>query len=210
MDTDVEICNFALVAYLGKRTISSFTEDSTEARRCAVMYPIARDLIARKSDWSFLRERAPLAEVANDRSDFWDKAYDMPSRALKFGYLFDVHMPKEPFLDYEIAAGTIYTNLANAYADYVTLEDKPVSNWSMEFKTALAAKVAELLAPSQTRKASDVERFRVLAAQELAIAIENDAAQEPHWYATDEAYVHGREGAQAPIPGEVDGSTIWR
>lgn len=209
MDTPVEISNYALVAYLGKPTISSFTEDSVEARRCAFLYPYAMSDIARASHWSFLREQAALAGVTNDRPDAWSFCYDLPSRALKIFSLADPALPDTPYRHYHISNGVVYANLPEARANYTTLEDRPLAAMSSEFKSAVAAKLAELLAPTMTRRSSDVERMRTLSQMELSKAIERDAAQEHTTYTKDEEYVYGREATiKSPVL-QADGSTMW-
>lgn len=207
--TDIEICNLALVGNLGKNSIVSFSQSgSPEATKCKTFYPVALEYVVTKNDWSFLRERAALAEVTNTRSQFWDKAYDMPSRSKKLFYLLDPYRAKTPYRDYQISRGVIFTNLSPAYAHYVTLEGSDIGSWPITFKMAIAAKLSELLAPSMTRKSSDVETFRVMAAQNIAMAIEEDAGQEHVRYATDESYVYG---VMDYVPGaEYDGSTFWR
>lgn len=207
--TPVEVCNLALSGYLGKPMILSFTQTGTEAAKCRLFYPLAREAIATATDWSFLRERVALSEITNDRSTEWDKAYDMPSRALKLFHLVDPNRAWHKVKEYHLSSGKIYTNLEGAYAHYVTLEDTSESDWNLRFKLALAAKLAELLAPSMTRRSSDVERFRVQAAQEVALGIEEDAGTEFVRYATDESYVNGNLG-EVPVPAQPDGSNFWR
>lgn len=207
--TDVEIANFSLQAHLGKPGIVSFTQTgSPEATKCKTFYPVAREFVATRSDWSFLRERAALAVVTNDRDGFWDVAYDVPSRALKLFYLVDPYRAKTPYRDYDLGGGKIYTNLTGAYAHYVTLDGSDVSDWPLKFKLAIAAKLSEFLSPSMTRKPSDVEKFRVMAEQDINKAIEEDAGSEYVRYAQDESYVWGTVDH---IPGrEYDGSSFWR
>jgi hypothetical protein len=206
--TPVEICNLALVGYLGKTSISSFGQGSVEAQRCSVFYPIAIDEIAVASDWTFLRETVALASVANDLSEAYTDAYTFPVRAKKLMYLFEPDRPKVAVKDYLIGSGLIYCNMSPAYARYITLEDRGPEKWSLHFKKAVAAKVAELLAPSMTRRSSDVDAMRSMAVQELSRAIEVDASQEHTSYTEDESYVYGNDG-QRSSPPSYDGSTFW-
>lgn len=207
--TAVEICNLALVGYLGKTSISSFTQGSVEAQRCSVFYPIAVDEIAQASDWTFLRETVALAEITNDLTEAYTHAYTFPVRAKKLMYLFEPDRPKVAVKDYLIGGSAIYCNMSPAYARYVTLEDRGPEMWSLHFKKAVAAKVAELLAPSMTRRTSDVDAMRNMAVQELNAAIQNDASQEHTSYTDDESYVYGNDG-QRSAPPSYDGSTFWR
>lgn len=205
----VEICNLALVGYLGKASISSFTQNSVEAQRCSVFYPLAVEEIAQSSDWTFLREQVALAEIANDQATAYLAAYAFPIRALKLMFLYEPDRPKVALKDYFVSSGTIYCNTSPAYARYITLEDRGPETWSLHFKNAVAAKVAELLAPGFTRRASDVDAARNRAQQELAKAIEIDASTEHTSYTEDESYVYGNDGHRASPP-STDGSSFWR
>jgi hypothetical protein len=205
----VEIANLALVGYLGKTSISSFTQAGVEAVRAAVFYPMARDEVAQASNWTFLRERATLAEVINDQPEAWTYCYDFPNRALKFMYLCEPRFPLRTWPEYQIVGQRIYTHLGEAQALYITLEGSSESEWPLHFKKAIAAKMAELMAPGMTRRTSDVDAMRTLAQQELARAIENDASTEHVSYTEDESYVYGVDGQRASPP-SYDRSIFWR
>jgi hypothetical protein len=209
LSSPVEIANLALVGYLGKSSISSFTQTSIEAVRASIFYPMARDEVAQASNWSFLRERATLALVPNDQPEAWLYSYDYPSRALKFMYLCEPRFPLRPWKEYEIVGQRIYTHLSEAQALYVTLQTTGEVDWPLHFKKAIAAKLAELMAPGFTRRPSDVDAMRTMAGQELARAIENDASTEHTTYTEDESYVYGVEGQRASPP-TYDRSTFWR
>lgn len=205
---DVAICNLALTGYLGKPGITSFTQAGVEAVRCKQFYPLARDFVARKSDWTFLRERAALAEVTNTAAVSWSKAYAFPPRALKFRYLYEPSRPTVPEMQYQIVGPVIFTHLSPAYAHYTTLEDRAPSGWPLHFQTAIAAKLYEYLAPFMTRRGSDVDAARRLAQQELSQAIEEDASQEFTTYVVDDSYSDGTRGDRR-AEAAYDGSTFW-
>lgn len=209
LQTDVDVCNLALTGMLGKPTITSLTQNNVEAQRCALFYPMARDEIAQASNWTFLRERASLAEISNTQERGWLKAYDAPSRALKLMYLYEPDFPLIPVRDYAFESGVIFASISPAYAFYITLEDRSPAVWPIHFKRAIAARLAELLAPGMTRRASDVNAMRELSKQELALAIERDASVEYVSYTEDESYVYGVDGQRAAPP-TYDGSTFWR
>lgn len=183
MNSEIEICNLALVGFLGKNSISSFTEGSTEARLCDTLYPIARDKLARASDWSFLRERAALSQVTNDRDDLWTYAYDFPSRAAKLSYLLVEHSGR-PIYDYALTADTIYANVPEAIGVYITLEDSNIADWPVTFKEAIALELAASLTLTLTRRSGNRKELLAEARIALGRAIEEDAAQERRTYAT--------------------------
>lgn len=211
--TEVDIVNMALTGFLGKPGITSFNQpNNASAIAGANWYPIAEAEVATATPWTFLRERRNLAQVTNDRSTVWSYAYDFPSRAHKFYYLVDPGGKGQlaAHRDYEIGRGVIYADLSPVEAYYTTLEDKSISDWPIAFNLAIAAKVAEYLAPSMTRRASDVENARIRADQELAKAIEWDAQQEFSTYVFDDAYVTGTTPSTgAGFWKQADFSSIW-
>jgi hypothetical protein len=208
LSSEVAICNLALTGLLGKPGIASFTENSTSAQRCDQFYPLALDEVAQASDWTFLRERKALAQVTNNFEEGWGVAYDYPNRALKLFYLFEPSQPETPIRDYRRIGSEIYANIEGAWAHYVTLQDSPVIEWPMHFSRAVAAKLAEYLAPSMTRRGSDVDAFRTMAEQHLAKAIEIDGSTEFTTYTEDETYAYGVRHDYRRN-GTYDGSTFW-
>lgn len=209
ISSNVDIANLAL-AHLGKPRIVSLTQSGTEASLASRFVEIATEYVARASDWTFLREQIPLSQIANDRPEDWDFCYDYPSRALKFRTLADPRRPEQVYREYRLSSGKIYTDLDEARARYTTLEGTGPSDWSLEFCMAISAKMAELMAPSLTRRRADIETMRVLYLTEFGKAVETDAGQEWTPYDLDYSYVHGREGAQdGRRQRQTDGSSIW-
>lgn len=210
MDAAVDICNHALVSLLGKTPITDLTEESPTAQAANRVYDPALKIVAAASDWTFLRERATLSQLAtNPREEQWLYAYDLPSRSLVFRGIADPIDPKRRHHEYLIASGTIYSSLSDATGIYTTLVDKSPADFSQEFSLALAAKIAEMLVMPVTRKTGLLEPMRRLYAQELGLAIERDASQEFTRYATDYSLVSGTTEDRARKPHSHDGSTYW-
>lgn len=63
--SEVSICNVAL-SYLGEDTIRSLDEDTRRAGLCNLMYPIARDALLSRQDWSFARKTLKLQQLSED------------------------------------------------------------------------------------------------------------------------------------------------
>ena len=81
----VSICNMAL-GHIGRSTlpIVSLTENSVEARTCALWYDAARQEVLELYDWAFCRSRVTLA-LHNDPPPIeWAYRYQMPSNVLAF------------------------------------------------------------------------------------------------------------------------------
>lgn len=103
MASEVDICNLAL-SHLGNvASVASLDEDSAEADYCRRWYPIVRDELLEKHDWSFATQRVALAQVTNPSSS-WVYAYAAPSlmqRALAV-------LPADATDDHAEAGSTIY------------------------------------------------------------------------------------------------------
>ena len=78
MASEIDICNLALSNLGNVATVASFDEGSAEADYCRRFYPIVRDELLEKHDWSFATRRAALAQVTNPSST-WAYAYAAPS-----------------------------------------------------------------------------------------------------------------------------------
>ena len=85
MASEVDIANLAL-AHLGDTaTVSSLNppEGSAQAEHCARFYPIVRDSLLERYQWSFATKRILLAQVALDAANTqWKYSYAAPSDLL--------------------------------------------------------------------------------------------------------------------------------
>ena len=63
--SEVSICNLAL-AYLGEDVIRSLDEANRRAGLCNLMYPIARDALLSRQDWTFARKTVLLQQLSED------------------------------------------------------------------------------------------------------------------------------------------------
>lgn len=212
VSSDVEVCNLAL-DHIGKATITSLTENSVEARKCARHYPQARDAALAFSNWTFARRSRLLSEVAsNDFEDVWDHAYDLPNDAVTVRRLCEVGMmpnwnsaPPEMYIE----SGVVFTNVPGARMFY-TWCCADVARWTTLFTDAVALGLAARLAPNMTRRASDVDRLRDLYTRAISKAVEHDAAQEVTTYRYGDGYVDARSGGSLDRPTRShDSSTYW-
>lgn len=82
MPSKVDICNRALVE-LGADTIIALTEDSTNARRCNLIYDECRQNLLRDYPWNFAVKQASLARSASDPLFDFQYAYALPAKCIK-------------------------------------------------------------------------------------------------------------------------------
>ena len=105
MSSAVEICNLALSHLGDTATVASIDppEGSAQAEHCARFYPIARDALLEKHDWSWATRRSSLALLVAT-VDPWAYAYAKPNLMKKAIAVLD----PEAGDDYSIPAAGRY------------------------------------------------------------------------------------------------------
>ena len=206
--SEAEIANLAL-AHLGKPFIVNINSSKVEASKARFHLPMARKSALRRFDWTFARRTAQLAEVTDTTyRGRYDIVYDAPNEALKIWGILLPDRPNELVKDYYLENGRIYTNLKGAFCRY-QVDVRDPAKWSDGFAQAVACKLAEGMAPSMTRRRSDIAAFRVLYEEEIARAAEQDAAQEHHTYVVENKYADTHAGGVLYEGPQADGSNIW-
>ena len=76
MASEIDICNLAL-GNIRAGSINSLTENSQQAKQCALRYPILRDQMLQDSPWQFAGAVKPLALLVADLFD-WAYTYSYP------------------------------------------------------------------------------------------------------------------------------------
>lgn len=206
--SEAEIANLAL-AHLGKPFIVNINASKVEASKARFHLPMARKTALRRFDWIFARRTVQLAEVTDTTyRGRYDIVYDAPNEALKIWGILLPDRPDDLAKDFYLENGRIYTNLKGAYCRY-SVDVRDPAKWSDGFAEAVGCKLAEKMAPSMTRRRSDIASFRILYEEEIARAAEQDAGQEYHTYTAENKYAGAHAGG-VPYEGpQADGSNIW-
>lgn len=153
MAADVDIANMAL-GHLGtKATISSLTENSTEAREINRWYTQVRDGLLRQLDWNFARVTTTLASTGTAPSR-WTYSYAYPADCMKF-WRIDVGLIYYPETPFEIGSdGTnrfIWCDVQQAVGVYTQSVTDP-NRFDPEFTAAFAVSLAAMVAYALTNK----------------------------------------------------------
>lgn len=182
MAADVDIANMAL-GHLGTRaTISSLSENSTEAREINRWYEQIRDALLRQLDWNFSRVTQTLA-LTGTAPTRWTYSYAYPSDCLKFWRLDlgdGLFRPTNPAARFEIGSdGTdrfVWCNIDQAvgvYSQRITDPTRFDPEFTMAFSVSLAAMVClsltnkrELAADLKAQAAGLIERAKADNANE--------------------------------------------
>ena len=206
MSSEVDICNLAL-SYIGEdATVSSINppEGSQQAAYCKTFYPMARDNILNRHNWTFASRRVVLAQVTNPYEQ-WEYAYALPSDCMKVISVMDAeskddysedlyrvnvnrviaergYYTPQPFtieLD-TVGNKVLYTNQEDAQMRYQAFVTDP-TKFSPLFVMVLSYQMASMLAGPVIKGkqgASTSMNMLQLSQQYLSEAIENDANQD--------------------------------
>jgi hypothetical protein len=80
--TEIEICTAALNA-LGTEGITTFEDDTNEARACNAFYAIVRDKVLEERVWSFAKRQYSLAPDAVAPIFGWSKRFAIPGEVVR-------------------------------------------------------------------------------------------------------------------------------
>jgi hypothetical protein len=160
--SQTEIFNRALIK-IGVATVSSATDNSEQARKCALVYPSLVKSELRKNPWSFAITRVELAALADAPAYEWKYAYQLPSdfvRVVQIGDYWDFAQIRTitdaPLVPYVLEDKKILTDY-NAPLRFRYVRDKAddTESWDDLFVEAfacrLAAEICDSLTKSQTK-----------------------------------------------------------
>ena len=168
MASQVEICNRALQE-LGELAIASIDEGNKRARECKRAYePVLRAEL-RKPIWNFSITRIVLAPDSDTPAFDYDYQFTFPTDCI-------VPIMGRNDTDWTIEGRKILTNASDTlnlrYVRYVTDVNEMDPLFREAFAMSLAARMAEVLTQSNTKKAQALEtRQRVLNEAKLANAL---------------------------------------
>jgi len=154
--TVVDCCNSALQR-VGAASILSLSDNSPEARACAIAYNSNRRDELRKHRWNFSLTRVVLAPDATAPAFDFTYQFTLPSDCIR------VLRPATENLDWQIEGRKILTNdSAVLYLRYIAdIED--VTQWDPSFYNvvagALALDICERLTQSNTKKQAMLAQY---------------------------------------------------
>lgn len=169
MASDVDIANLALSNLGQKANISSLDppEGSAHAETLAIFFPIVRDRLLQRHNWTWATKRQALASLTSD-IEHWSHAYALPSDYLKAQRL----LPELPLDDnqgvpYIIENGVLYANEPRAVLVY-TFRQTDTTQWSPLFVNAMADGLAAAAAGAIVRGLDPRRKVELANAAEFA------------------------------------------
>lgn len=140
--TDTEIASAALNA-LATEGITSFEDDSNEARAVQSFYPTVRDLVLGERVWSFAKKQYILDPHADAPLFGWTKKFEVPPEVIRVHRVDDgsgaYTMP------WEKQGNFIFANVDRIYMTAVRREED-TTLYSPSFSLAVALRLAAVLA----------------------------------------------------------------
>lgn len=186
--TSTDICNLAL-AYLAKGRITSLTQQTEEARQCAMHYDHCRRMLLRSYRWGFARRVEKLALLASTVPG-WDFVYGYPSNCLVVRFVFEEDKAdrkewNRDEYDVGVVEGVkvLCSNVENAWCEY-TEDVTEVAKMTEEFIEALARYLAASMAMVVTGNAEMMNanyQLMQAALQQAQVEAAREREQTPKW-----------------------------
>ena len=140
----VDICNNAL-AKLGAKQITSLTDDSQEARLCALFYDQIREDMLSSHPWNFAIKRQALSQLSSTPAFEFAYEYQLPSDYLRVLRVYNSNYP------FRVEGRKLLTNATEANIIYIASIEDPTEfppYFVETFATRLALEMAYSLAGS--------------------------------------------------------------
>jgi len=144
MASVVDICNLALGKLGGYRIASIDNPQSDIEELCSLYYPIVRDLMLEKRDWTFLTKRVVLSNpVANPPAWGYGQAFAAPNDTYRIIDVRQNDLDNQPStFEWRYESGQIVCDASVIYVRYITKDVATTSfspNFLMTFATTLAS-----------------------------------------------------------------------
>ena len=184
--TKVDICSTALVM-IGANTITSFSDDSTEANVCNTVYEdIVKSSLTRHR-WRFATEQQQLSLLTATPTGRYAYAYQLPTNPELLQLITltvnDFVIPYERYGDKVYLDN--YGSTSSVICDYVYRADE--SEFPPHFILALQYQLASLFAGSIARDSGMIKQFAEMAERQYLVAKNIDSAEK-----TNKALDHSR------------------
>lgn len=170
--TDVKICNAALVMVGSDGVINSFSDNTVEASLASNVYEDTRDTLLQYHPWRFSLKQVDLGgNLVTDPLFKWKKQYQLPADLLRI-----IQLENEE--DYEIYGNKLYTNTdtCRIIYQYKVLESQMPSY----FVRALHFHLARIFAISLQEDVNKMQLFEQAADKETKRARSIDSQQQPN------------------------------
>ena len=158
MATSIDIANRALML-LGSREITSFTENSNEAKTAKNLYMSTRDYVLRAYPWASLKKRAKLVELADKPVNGYRHQYQLPNDCIR---VVEVHSPsRDKVTKWEVEGTKVLCDYSPLSVVYLA-NDVPEIDYSTQLVQALVYRLASEMAYPITGNNTTMSNFAAL------------------------------------------------
>ena len=172
--TSIDIANRALIL-LGGREITSFMDNTNEAKIAKNLYLSTRDYVLRAYPWASLKKRAALAELADKPISGFLHQYQLPNDSIR---VLEVHSSgKIRPSDWEVNGDTVLTDAKPVSIVYLS-GNLPESKYSSQLVQALVYRLASEMAYPMTGNNTAQGNFAALFSQVLDEARTTDSLEQ--------------------------------
>lgn len=156
MPSDVEICSAALIE-LGSPPFTSFAEASErdDVLTVSIKYPLLRNSILAKHDWTFASKREKLTREATAPASGWKYSFVLPPARMRGGWINlynDSSVDARPISHYRIEGTKVLANDEELWAVYAY--QAPEGNWPEWFVHFMTKALASECAMAVTDQAN--------------------------------------------------------
>lgn len=174
MLTALDVANLALANTGEGLSISSFEDESREARACKQFYLVTRNSTLKGYDWNFAhKEEIPLTLFKANPHPDWNYSYGYPADCLRVLYFAnnDIYIP----VVNDQGRAALYGNVMNATLTYTTsqLVDSYPDDFGLAWSYQLAIAIAPTLTEGNIRTL--LTSLEVLYSKAMGVATENNA-----------------------------------
>jgi len=170
--TSTGLCSRALVQ-LGAQGISSFHEDTTEARVAGQLYATTLRALLASYPWRFALAQRKLARLHQTPTADYRRAYALPNDCVRV--LSAGQSARGSGLGYRIAQNQLHTNAESVVLTYIAQPHE--RNFPAFFQQALIAQLAAAFCLPLTESTSRTDYLRGRAAEEIRQARLVDSQQ---------------------------------
>ena len=170
--TSIDICSHALVK-LGANSISSFSEETTEAHIANQLYDMVLDSLLSSYPWRFALKQASLARLADNPKADYQYAFALPGDCIRI--LSAGQTNRGTGLNYRVAHQQLHTNSPSVMLTYLSRPNE--SDFPAFFVEALVAKLAAEFCLPLTESTARTDYLKKQAQEALQIARLTDSQQ---------------------------------
>tara|TARA_R110002020_G_scaffold427502_1_gene636888 strand:+ start:642 stop:1232 length:591 start_codon:yes stop_codon:yes gene_type:complete len=193
--TKVDICSTALVM-IGANAITSFSDDSTEANVCNVVYEDILKSSLTRHRWRFATEQKQLSLLTATPTGRYSYAYQLPTSPELLQLITltvnDFVIPYERYGDKVFLDN--YGSSNSVICDYIFKQDE--SEFPPHFILALEYSLASLFAGSIARDSGMIRQFSDMAERQYLIAKNIDSAERTTKVLDQSRYINLRQSTR--------------